>query len=111
MTDVRQWLKAGDPLRGEPRLDDDDARAMRRAVMARPRARFDAAWPQPVFVAVTIAVTLVVGTALGRRLPLSRGAHPAVAHRANEPGERRQLQFATPGGTRIIWTFHQEIDL
>jgi hypothetical protein len=23
---------------------------------------------------------------------------------------RRQMQFATPGGTRIIWTFHEHLD-
>ena len=26
-------------------------------------------------------------------------------------GERRQLQFDTPGGTRIIWIFNSEFDL
>jgi len=26
-------------------------------------------------------------------------------------GERRQLQFSTPGGTRIIWVFDSEFQL
>jgi hypothetical protein len=26
-------------------------------------------------------------------------------------GERRQLQFATPGGTRIIWVFNSEFEM
>ena len=26
-------------------------------------------------------------------------------------GDRRQLQFATPGGTRIIWIFDQNLRL
>ena len=27
------------------------------------------------------------------------------------PAERRQLQFATPGGTRIIWTFDPDFSV
>jgi hypothetical protein len=29
----------------------------------------------------------------------------------HEEAERRQLQFVTPGGTRIIWTFNSEFEL
>jgi hypothetical protein len=28
-----------------------------------------------------------------------------------DAGERRQVQFATPGGTRIIWTLDPEFKL
>ena len=37
------------------------------------------------------------------------GAPPADAARAATPN--RQLQFLTPGGTRIIWVFNQDLDL
>ena len=29
----------------------------------------------------------------------------------DDRAETRQLQFATPGGTRIIWVFNSEFDL
>src|SRR5439155_18237395 len=74
MTDVGKWLKAGDPLGGEPRLDDDDARAMRRAMMAERRTTSDAAWPQPIVLAAAIAITLAAGIAVGHRLPPARGS-------------------------------------
>ena len=112
MTDVGKWLKAGDPLGGERRLDDDDARAMRRAMMAERRTTSDAAWPQPIVLAAAIAITLAAGIAVGHRLPPARGsAVPAAAHQATEPGERRQLQFSTPGGTRIVWVFDSNLVL
>jgi hypothetical protein len=28
-----------------------------------------------------------------------------------EPERARQLQFSTPGGTRIIWIFNSDLDL
>ena len=112
MTDVGKWMKAGDPLGGEPSLDDADARAMRRAMLAERRTRFNAPWPQPIFVAVTVAITLAAGIVVGRRLPPPRGpVRPAAANRASEPGERRQLQFSTPGGTRIVWVFDSNLVL
>ena len=41
---------------------------------------------------------------------LAATAASASAQTALRLAERRQLQFATPGGTRIIWVFDPEFN-
>ena len=113
MDDLKAALLGGDPVARERPLSVDDADAMRRAVVAAADASEagGASWPRPVFVAATVAATILVGVALGVGLPRAgRRAVPPQAHSARVDAgvpleERRQLQFATPGGTRIIWVF------
>jgi hypothetical protein len=108
-------LRDADPLSREPGLSDADAAAIRRAVVAA-ADRADssaAAWPRPLFVAATIAATVVAGVGIGSFVP-RRAAQPE-ARRAGSQARaqadaRRQLQFATPGGTRIIWVFDPEFN-
>jgi len=87
---------------------------MRRALVAA-ASRSASTWrPRPVMVGATIAATLVAGVLIGRRLP-----HPEppallpagiVEGQTVEPA-RRQVQFDTPGGTRIIWVIDPDFDL
>jgi hypothetical protein len=54
----------------------------------------------------------VLGISIGLRL--GDNASSITSSRAVVPSVRdvrRQLQMTSPGGTRIIWTFHQELDL
>lgn len=44
-------------------------------------------------------------------IPLSRAAAPNAPPLAPVAGERRQIQFSTPGGTRIIWELNPRFDL
>ena len=117
MTDVGKWLRDGDPLADEPGLSAGDVEAMRRAVVAAARERGAfALWPQPLTIAATIALTLTAGAIVGRLMPpggSSRSPHPSIAAPSDrsQPGERRQLQFATPGGTRVIWVFDSNFTL
>jgi hypothetical protein len=109
-------LRDADPLSREPGLSDADAAAIRRAVVAA-ADRADssaAAWPRPLFVAATIAATVVAGVGIGSLVP-RRAAQPeprraASAQARAQADARRQLQFATPGGTRIIWVFDPEFN-
>lgn len=122
MTDLRIQLRDALRARDEERLSVDDADAMRRVVIASVRSeerrRPHAAWVQPVTVAATVVAMVAAGMAIGARLeaPMpatsasgnidavgapAGGSHPAA----------RQLQFATPGGTRIIWVFNSDLDL
>jgi hypothetical protein len=76
---------------------------------------------QPLALAASLAVCLATGVTIGVRL--GGGGSPSVMSvtsvptravaPAGSPGSdvRRQLQITSPGGTRIIWTFHQELDL
>ena len=111
MSDVGKWLRDADPLAREPRLSAVDAEVMRRAMIAATEERraTSTLWPGPMLVTTTIAVTLAVGVLARRWLPPPRGVSSvrssgsgASIGTAPQVSARRQLQFATPGGTRVI---------
>ena len=108
---IGRWLRAADPLAREPELSRVEVAAMRRAVIAAADQQRAAAppWPSALVVATTIAATLVAGVAIGRSVstaPNGNPLDPAVA--VEETGGGQQLQFATRGGTRVIWIFDSE---
>jgi hypothetical protein len=118
-----------------------DAMRQRMLVEAKqPPAAAPLWWLSPIAVAVAVAACLLVAIGIGVRMNSDDVTSPYVAWRyvgrpfppsprlrrtaeaLAEAGQgrrpspvsaqsSRQLQFATPGGTRIIWTFHQEFDL
>jgi hypothetical protein len=113
---LKQQLLDGDPVAREPELDAFEAQAMRQRVLVEARNQPSTApglwWLRPIAVAGAVAACLLVAIAVGLRInpgdvaPVSAG-RPSPS-RQSPP---RQMQFASPGGTRIIWTFHQEMDL
>ena len=115
--DLGALLRDADPLAREGGLSAEHAASIRRAALAAAGQRPPtmASWPGPIFVAATVAATLAAGVALGRWLPapgatvfdssVAPSSSSSVASNA-----RRQLQFATPGGTRIIWVFDPEFN-
>jgi len=115
MNDLKQQLIEGDPVAREPELDDFHAQTMRQRMLFEARAEregFSRAWRlRPIAVAGALAACLVAGVGIGLRInepaPSTFVGRPADGRQAPP----RQLQFSTPGGTRIIWTFHQEFDL
>ena len=118
MKDIGTWLRAGDPLGGDPGIRADDGRAMRRLVVSgvgegglapTKRRRREVGWPRPVLVAATVAGTIAIGILAGRLMPARDAAAPGRS--TPERTERRQLQFATPGGTRVIWVFDPDFNL
>ena len=117
MNEIRELLRDGDPLAGEPSLSAADVQRMRHTVLSGATSRPSSWWPQPILVAATIALTLTASVALGRRLlrpPESARdgrAAPLVPDSGPHVPARRQLQFATPGGTRIIWVFNSDFTL
>jgi hypothetical protein len=114
---LRDALKVSDPVAREPGLSDDERRALRRtAVAAADRARERAPWWRPTVMAATIAVVIAAGIAGRNYLPLRVREHatprigrpPQPVQTTSADDARRQIQFATPGGTRIIWIFDPE---
>jgi len=114
MKTISDLLRESDPLVEDPTLTDSEIGAMRRRVV---RAVEHAdlrvpLWTRPLAIAAVVVLMVAVGVTAGRRMPppaaterIARSIPPAIG------GERRQLQFATPGGTRIIWTFDSEFTL
>jgi hypothetical protein len=111
--DVRSLLAEADPLRAEPALSEDEASRMRRAVVAAAAERQTPAlfWPR-VFAVAALAVLMVMAGSLGERrtVPIEPSEAAAGAD-APTVDERRQLQFSTPGGTRIIWTLDPQFKI
>lgn len=112
---MKTWqtlLREGDPAAGV-RLPARDAERIRRAVVAAAAREAQAApfpWRQPLAMAALVVAMIVAGAAVGRRADWGDVPAPATVA-AHHEGERRQLQFSTPGGTRIIWMFNSEFDL
>jgi hypothetical protein len=112
MTELGKRLREGDPLAEAPSLPTRDVQLIRQRVIAevsRPPAPW---WPRPTVVAATVAAMLAAGVAVGRSLPRESLVSPRTVERPEgvEPA-RRQVQFATPGGTRIIWIIDPDFDL
>ena len=112
---INQLLKQGDPIDGEPPPADGDLQRMRRLVMMAVLEPPRAAWPQPIFVAATLAGAIATSVVVGRQLPRPQTRQTAapvtpILSSVSEP-VTRQLQFETPGGTRIIWVFDPEFKL
>ena len=104
MKPLQELLKDGDPLAHEPRLDQMDARAMRRAVIAAAdeTGSNGFAWRYAAALTVMAAVMLGVISTLAQREPAQVDGSQTLAE--FPPVE---MQFSTPGGTRVIWVFDQ----
>ena len=110
MTDIRDRLRDADPLLSDPALSADDIAAMRRrvldAVPETPHVVTD--WKRTL--AIAAAVTLMAGAGIdtarraSRAEPVREPSSPVPAATAPLETMKTQLQFSTPGGTRIIWT-------
>jgi hypothetical protein len=116
MTDVTKLLRDGDPLgndRENKELSPADAQVIRRAMLEAANARpaTGSAWQRPLAWAAVAIVLIGVGGVAGHRINERASTEPArvdtgwLAERSGSSGEisPRQVQFATPGGTRIIW--------
>jgi hypothetical protein len=129
MIDVTRLLKEADPLRdaqsSDATLSFEASQAIRRAMLAAVPERpavfsvFSAfrAWQRPAVLAAVAALMVVLSGIAGHQVS-STGASSSAASTgiltddaAPDGGARRQLQFATPGGTRIIWIFDENLRL
>ena len=110
--DLRSWLREGDPAWDRSGLSQADASRIRMAMLdeAARRGRAPAfEWDRALAVAAVVVLMLVTGIYGGQRLPESSGQRAAALGQGT--GMPRQLQFATPGGTRIIWIFDPDFTL
>jgi hypothetical protein len=115
LTDWRTRLREafGNTAVDDDKLPRDAALAMRRVVVAAVTSDAEApfSWRSPLAVGAALALMVVCGLVAGLRMPVPVDEPGLTIPRAPESGERRQVQFATPGGTRIIWTIDPEFRL
>lgn len=112
----QQLLRENDPAAtpNEARLEAHEVEALRRAAVtaAREPRAVPVRWQQPLAMAAVITLMIGVGAIAGLRVQVPEPPPSAVgAAPEDAPAGQRQLQFATPGGTRIIWVFNPEFDL
>ena len=106
MKNWQQILRENDP--GSERMDADAAARMRAIVLSTAReAPSKASWRMRVALAAFACLVMMLSTIATRR-PIEVGRDGVAPE---PPSERRQIQFATPGGTRIIWELNPEFRL
>jgi hypothetical protein len=104
------WLRCGDPAgalspQEETALRTATLRAASTAESDRARDNFRPGggwWAAGALVAACLAVVTVLHLRDGAARPLAVAPPPTESA---APLHTRQVQFVTPGGTRIIWTF------
>jgi hypothetical protein len=111
--DLRTQLRERDPMRHEPGLSEAQRAVMRQAIVAAAShpVRPAASWRGLALAAAT-AMVAVLGVAGARSVATSRlqdGARDAGP--LTHTPRRTQVQFATPGGTRVIWTLDPDFQL
>lgn len=114
MNDLHSQLADGDPIVREGDLSSMDADRIRRAVSSarldrrstHHRGRF--AVLVAAMMVVSLAGTMSVWTSFAHRDTV----HPAsdLSRVKHDEVNIRQLQFSTPGGTRVFWTFHSHLE-
>ena len=97
----------------DDKLSRDAALAMRRVVVAAVTADAEApfSWRNPLAVGAALALMVASGMVAGLRMPVPVDEPGVTNPHGPDAGERRQVQFATPGGTRIVWTIDPEFRL
>lgn len=121
MTDVTRLLREADPARSdspEYELSAADVLTIRREMLdaLAETPALVPLWRRPITVGALAMVMLAVAGLTGHdRREAPQGAMPEDRLLA-EGGfggdqDRRQLQFSTPGGTRIIWIFDESLRL
>lgn len=115
MKSLRILLREGDPVEREPALTPDDVERMRRTVLASAVSARPRDWTMRVALAAALSLLVGVGAWLGHATTRQRTVPqlPAGPDRtaAAQGDSKRQVQFATPGGTRIIWVFDSNFDV
>jgi hypothetical protein len=119
MKDLTTLLKDADPVASDDALATADVQRIRRQMMAAVREApgIFAAWQRPWAVAVVSCLVILIVGLSGVSDHLRGGDVKAPASaadaavRGSSSSDRLQLQFSTPGGTRIIWIFDQNLRL
>jgi hypothetical protein len=105
---LNKLLQAADPLAREEGLSAIEAQTIRQTVVLAAVETMRPGWlPGSFAVAASVAGALLVGVLAGVRAPGPAQTPQPVA----AVHEQRQLQFETPGGTRVVWVLNPALDL
>ena len=114
MTDIRDRLRAADPLLTDPALSPDDVARMRRTVVDAAQGPHDKAglhWKKMLPIAAAVALIAGAGVDATRRASRQTPVPATLVSPPLTAGTKTQVHFSTPGGTRIIWTIDPAFQL
>ena len=113
MKTLADWIREGDPVARDPRLSEDESAALRRRVIHEAAGRTERRlrWREPLTLVGALALLMLAAVMTEHARPSAARTEAEALARPARSAERRQLQFATPGGTRIIWTFDPDFSL
>lgn len=112
MSHLREALKRADPVQQDPQLSVEETLAMRRTVLRASRVAPVGStyrW-QPLVAAVTLSAFVLIAIGVGTRLYRSPDSALNPVDGVAPNATVRQLRIAAPGGTRIIWTFTDDLE-
>jgi hypothetical protein len=104
---LNEQLRTTDPVRRESGLSLAEIQVMRRAIVAAAAdTHHSGRSPSVTTLSVAAALTLAVGIFIITLVrPTTELPIPPQAE------QQRQLQFETPGGTRVVWVLNPQLDL
>jgi len=107
--EIRELLRQGDPAGSDTALEADDVARMRRRIMAEAAThRTPFFRPMPTFATAAMVVLMLV---IGWTFLRSDDPVTPVESAIESDRRTRQIQFSTPGGTRIIWLLDSEFEV
>ena len=112
---VGERLRAEDPCRDQDGLTDRDVQRMRQVVLGAARADTRRVWSTPMVLAAVMVAVVCAGVWAVREPAPSRVVASNGPERQKPAADRssgvRQMQFSTPGGTRVIWVFDASFEM
>ena len=112
MSDLKTLLRTGDPARIDRGMPLDEVDRMRRVLLAASRQpAIPTRVMMPAF-AAALLLTVVGGVWIVGPVP-APAVDPGIARvePATHGPDTRQLLFAGPKGTRVIWTFNPKFEM
>jgi hypothetical protein len=111
MNNLNNLLRDADPVSHEPGLSGDAVADLRRTVLAAAHAApvRPVFWGRQLTMAACLTAMVLTGLIAAHRVPPAVRDVPSPASSAS--AQRTQVHFATPGGTRIVWTLDPEFQL
>ena len=115
---LRERLRAWDPVQDGSELDGQDRARMRRRVLAAVSEPVRLGLPvRALATAAVVVLTVALGWGIYDGAVMAPpGTAPTSSELRQTPTEEaerksRQIQFSTPGGTRVVWTLDPDFEV
>jgi hypothetical protein len=109
---LRERLRAWDPAQDGSELDGQDRARMRRRVLAAVSEPVRLGLPgRALATAAGVVLTVAVGWGIYDGAVMAPPGTPFTGPTEEAERKSRQIQFSTPGGTRVVWTLDPDFEV